>query len=133
MFMNWGELYLRTHTIENLLFVFVTIFSFGGFTLISNYIYPAFLMNYGPEATIGNYFFVPAFLMFYGILVYFFGLLVINRKVYDHSGIFNIREKQIKKRINKYEVYSLPVQYWGVISFCIGFIILLVQIIYRII
>lgn len=133
MFMNWAEVYCRCFTIENLLFIFVTMFFFDGFMEISNYIYPPFLINYGAEATFGNYFFVPVFLIFYGVLIYFFGLLVINRKVYDHSGIFNIKAKQIKKRINKYQVYFLPIQYWGAISFCIGFIVLLVQIIYRII
>lgn len=130
--MNWHEAYRRSHSIENIVFIFVTMFSFYGFTYVAMAIYPNFFIRYGLEAAIGHYFLVPLFFMIYGALIYFFGLFVINRKRYDHSGIFNIHAKQTKKRINKYEVYFLPVQYWGIIFFCIGVAILIVQIVYNI-
>ncbi|WP_392562078.1 hypothetical protein RHO12_00855 [Orbus sturtevantii] len=125
-------MFIRSTT-EDVIFNFTTMFSFGGFLYIAHFIYPNSIALYGLDAPIGDYFLIPIFLMSYGILVYFFGLSVINRKVYDHSDIFNINANQTKKRVNKHLVYFIPVQIWGLISACIGLFMLLIQIIYRLI
>lgn len=86
---------------------------------------------YGSHAEKGNYFLMPTLWLIYGALVYFVGNKVNIKKEYMTSGVLVTKTECIKIRINTYRFFYIPVQYWGIFSFCCGVIGFVLQILYR--